>query len=82
MIERLRVSREVPLEALHRRFKPQAVRQGCLVVVEAKEETCQLTSHEVLYPQGSSAQGAQASSSSPFNEGRVRERRTIVTRAK
>ena len=52
MIERVRVSREVPLEALHRRFHPQAFRQGCLVVVEAKEETCQLTSHDVLYPQG------------------------------
>ena len=62
MIERLRVSREVPLEALHRRFKPQAVRQGCLVVVEAKEETCQLTSHDVLYTQCSSAQTSKRSS--------------------
>ena len=73
MIERLRVSREVPLEALHRRFQPQAVRQGCLVVVEAKEETCQLTSHDVLYPQGLSAQSAQPSSSSPYNKSHVRK---------
>ena len=73
MIERLRVSREVPLEALHRRFQPQAVRQGCLVVVEAREETCQLTSHDVLYPPGLSAQSAQPSSSSPYNKSHVRK---------